>query len=157
MSVAKPWIDVSPAPQTSHWLGGLPGSAFSVTIESPNAAARATVSGFNAPETAEELRLGFADASAEGSVLGLAEGSGEASTVGAGDSSTVGASVGSTVGLGLVVADGVRFSGLAAATFWTETTDTCGTTIAATIATRRIRPRSRSLVALAVAISFPMR
>ena len=30
--VAKPWIDGSPAPLTSHWLGGLPGRQFSATI-----------------------------------------------------------------------------------------------------------------------------
>ncbi len=32
MSVANPWMLGSPAPVTSHWLDGAPGSAFSATI-----------------------------------------------------------------------------------------------------------------------------
>ena len=32
MLVANPWMPGSPAPETSHSLGGFPGSAFSVTI-----------------------------------------------------------------------------------------------------------------------------
>src|SRR5437773_2309602 len=32
MSVAKPWIDASPAPDTSHTEAGLPASWFSVTM-----------------------------------------------------------------------------------------------------------------------------
>ncbi len=29
MAVAKPWIESSPDPSTSHWLGGTPGCVFS--------------------------------------------------------------------------------------------------------------------------------
>jgi hypothetical protein len=32
ISVANPWIAGSPAPATSHWLAGVPGSPFSQTI-----------------------------------------------------------------------------------------------------------------------------
>ena len=39
MSVAKPWIDGSPAPETSHSDCGVPGSEFSETISLGSAAA----------------------------------------------------------------------------------------------------------------------
>ena len=55
MSVAKPWIDASPAPLTSHSEAGLPGRQFSATISLSG------VSHGPAAETGEGEASGIAD------------------------------------------------------------------------------------------------
>ena len=107
MSVPKPWIEESPAPLTSHSDAGLPGSAFSVTIEVPNSMAcapsrpialRGRRGRRGRGRRLGRRRDGRLTLGPEGSVDGAGVGSadGVGSTLGAGV--TLGSGVGSTGG-----------------------------------------------------------
>src|SRR4051812_12570547 len=60
MSVAKPWIEVLPTPETSHSLAGLPSFVFSqatsLTTGASHAAAAARGGGTTTSSTAAKLR-----------------------------------------------------------------------------------------------------
>ena len=132
MSVAKPWMDGSPEPPTSHSEDGLPGSAFSVVIESPNSSATAAIrpvrfagGGAAGVGRRDASTDGVPDGSVVGSTLEATDGSGDGSTLGRDDGGTDGSPEGSGLGVGVggtegsVVGVGLAFGaalGFAAAT-----------------------------------------